>query len=283
MAPQLDHIVILVPHSTLLSTPPWLTQNFTLSPGGRHGDSKTENKLVVFRDGSYLELIAFIDDLPEHRAGHFWDRPYGIVDVAFTFPTSDFDEQYKGIVQRLEGNDLGVSFVEPRSGSRLREDGERISWRVTWPSNLPRGQLPFLVSDTTPRSHRVPLSPSATTHPCGAVGISRLTLMIPPSQALTITSLYTSFLATPSDILPFHAGSWALDTVVPSDGKPHVALWAPDETMESERKAAEAVERRGPYISGVMIAVERGGEKRNLQVDEKGLQWLQLVPYFERY
>jgi hypothetical protein len=283
MAPQLDHIVILVPHSTLLSPPPWINSNFTLSPGGRHGDSKTENKLIVFRDGSYLELIAFIDDSPAHRSGHFWDRPFGIIDYAFTTTADDFDEQYAGIVERLEGNDLGVSFVDPKSGSRLREDGERISWKVTFPSNIPRGQVPFWVHDVTPRSDRVPSSPSATTHPCGAVGISRLTTMVPPSQAPAFASIYTSIINAPSDKLPFHAGSWQIDTVVPCDGKPHVTLWAPDGGMESERKAAAAVARRGAYISGVMIAIERGGEKRNIKVDDEGLQHLQLVPYFERY
>ena len=127
MAPQLDHIVILVPHATLLNPPDWITNNFTLSPGGRHGDNKTENKLIVFQDGSYLELIAFIDDLPEHRKGHWWDKPFGIVDYAFT-TQDDPDKQYAEMTKRLDGNPLGVGFVEPKSGSRLREDGERISW-----------------------------------------------------------------------------------------------------------------------------------------------------------
>lgn len=54
---------------------------FTISPGGRHADNRTENRLVIFADGSYLELIAFINDDPEKREGHWWvceldiDRP----------------------------------------------------------------------------------------------------------------------------------------------------------------------------------------------------------------
>lgn len=285
MAPQLDHIVILVPHSTLLTPPPWITSNFTLSPGGRHGDSKTENKLIVFRDGTYLELIAFIDDSPDHRAGHFWDKPLGIIDYAFTSPADDsgFSAQCAGISQRLEGNALGVSFVEPKSGSRLREDGERIGWKVTFPTNVPRGKVPFWVHDVTPRSHRVPTSASATTHPCGAVGISRLTTMVPTSQAADFASIYTAVINAPSDKIPFHAGSWPIETVHPADGKPHVTLWAPDGERETEKKAAAAVASRGAYISGIMVAIERSGEKRNLQVDEEGLQHISLVPYFERY
>jgi hypothetical protein len=43
------------------------------------------SKLVVFRDGSYLELIAFIDDDPKHREGHWWgDKGWGVIDFAFT-------------------------------------------------------------------------------------------------------------------------------------------------------------------------------------------------------
>jgi hypothetical protein len=37
----------------------------------RHGDNKTENKLIIFADGSYIELIAFIDDDPKLRDGHW--------------------------------------------------------------------------------------------------------------------------------------------------------------------------------------------------------------------
>lgn len=55
-----------------------------IQPGGKHADGRTENRLVVFRDGTYLELIAFIDDAPEKRRGHWWDRAFGVVDYALT-------------------------------------------------------------------------------------------------------------------------------------------------------------------------------------------------------
>src|SRR4051812_39623576 len=57
---NLDHIIILLPHHHILHPPPWLTDSFTISPGGIHSDGKTENRLICFRDGSYLEIIAFI-------------------------------------------------------------------------------------------------------------------------------------------------------------------------------------------------------------------------------
>lgn len=71
-APQIDHIVLLLPYALVTSPPEWLTSAFTISPGGRHADNRTENRLILFADGSYLELIAFINDDPEKREGHWW-------------------------------------------------------------------------------------------------------------------------------------------------------------------------------------------------------------------
>jgi hypothetical protein len=68
---SLDHIIILVPYATLQTPPHWITSNFTFTPGGRHADGKTENRLICFQDGSYLELIAFINDDLKLREGHW--------------------------------------------------------------------------------------------------------------------------------------------------------------------------------------------------------------------
>lgn len=72
MAAELDHVIMLLPYELVVKPPSWLTDHFVVSPGGVHADGKTENRLVLFQDGSYLELIAFIDDDPEKRRGHWW-------------------------------------------------------------------------------------------------------------------------------------------------------------------------------------------------------------------
>lgn len=72
---QLDHVVLLVPYEDVVNPPSWVTDNFIINPGGTHADGKTENKLVLFADGTYLELIAFINDDAEKRRGHWWDKP----------------------------------------------------------------------------------------------------------------------------------------------------------------------------------------------------------------
>lgn len=154
---------------------------------------------------------------------------------------------------------------------------------VTFPTNISRGEVPFWCHDLSPRDRRVPTDETATTHPCGAVGVSRLTTMVPTSKAADFAKVYEAVIGAPSDKLPFHAGSWRIDTVMPGDGKPHVTLWAPDDGREAEKKAATAVATRGAYVSGIMLAVGKSEEKQNLQVDEAGLQHISLVPYYQRY
>lgn len=71
MHPALDHIVLLVPNETLANLPAWITDAFTVLDGGAHAGGETENKLIVFQDGSYIELISFVRDLdPAKRARH---------------------------------------------------------------------------------------------------------------------------------------------------------------------------------------------------------------------
>ena len=155
-AAKLDHIVILVPYKALSEPPKWLSDLFHISAGGRHGDNKTENRLVLFPDGSYLELIAFIDDDPKHREGHWWGEGKlgSIIDIAFT-SSEDGVKHYRKLHERVSGIDQDepkIDFVEPRTGGRETEirtergmERKRIEWVVTFPTNVRRGVVPFLL------------------------------------------------------------------------------------------------------------------------------------------
>lgn len=124
---QLDHVVLLLPYKDILKPPSWLTDNFIISEGGRHADNRTENRLVLFADGSYLELIAFIDDDPENRDGHWWDKPFGVVDFALTTIDESFGE-LDGIKERLSQTDTQISYSDPKHGGRLKPDGTELQW-----------------------------------------------------------------------------------------------------------------------------------------------------------
>lgn len=124
---QLDHVVLLLPYKDILEPPAWLTDNFIISEGGRHADNKTENRLVLFADGSYLELIAFINDDPENRDGHWWDKPFGVVDFALTTTDESFGE-LAGIKSRLSKTGTDISYTEPKDGGRVKPDGTNLQW-----------------------------------------------------------------------------------------------------------------------------------------------------------
>lgn len=169
--PQIDHVIVLLPYSLIISPPSWLTSAFKISPGGRHADNLTENRLILFSDGSYVELIAFIEDDPKRREGHWWDKEFGIVDWALT-DTSEEQPDVTTINSRLESISSKVRYDEPIAGGRKRPDGVQLEWKVTFPTGIERGAVPFWCHDVTDREKRVPISKEATKHPCGALGVA---------------------------------------------------------------------------------------------------------------
>lgn len=184
----LDHIVILVPHSTLLNPPLWLTDAFAISPGSRHANGVTENKLILFSDGVYLELVAFIPGKEAERAHHRWgERREGtIIDWANTLHT---EEELSIIRERVNSFKIGWEYEKAVEGGRTRPDGTELKWITsvwTLDGQLPDtrsfmgGELPFWCVDRTPRDLRIPYktAPEATNHPSGAVGVAGVTVFV---------------------------------------------------------------------------------------------------------
>jgi catechol 2,3-dioxygenase-like lactoylglutathione lyase family enzyme len=66
---RLDHLVILV-RDLDQAVREYEVLGFTVTPGGEHADGLTRNALIPFRDGSYLELVAFLD--PEDPRENVW-------------------------------------------------------------------------------------------------------------------------------------------------------------------------------------------------------------------
>jgi catechol 2,3-dioxygenase-like lactoylglutathione lyase family enzyme len=57
---SLDHLVILV-RDLDRAVRGYEGLGFSVTPGGEHADGLTRNALIPFKDGSYLELVAFVD------------------------------------------------------------------------------------------------------------------------------------------------------------------------------------------------------------------------------
>lgn len=185
LQPILDHIVILVPHATLVNLPSWLSEAFTVLEGGRHADGVTENKLILFRDGVYLELIAFIPGKEKEREAHRWgQRQEGhIVDWANTLHSEDELAIIRG---RIASAASGIKYTEPSSGGRVRPDGVELKWTISAPyiddgalGEFAGGEAPFWCLDRTPRHLRVPHKvESNVKHPSEAMGLAGITVSV---------------------------------------------------------------------------------------------------------
>jgi Glyoxalase-like domain len=188
----LDHIILLVPFSYISKLPAFFADNFTIYPGGRHADGKTENVLIVFQSGVYLELIAFIDDKPSHREGHWWGgKGYGWIDWALT--SSDVKD-VEAVRHRMHKGS-SVEYDEPKNGGRRKPDGTKIEWQVTFPaSTVERGSLPFFCHDVTLRELRVPVRKGLAQHPCGATGVRDVRLVTRSGNVDRLVDIYKTLL-----------------------------------------------------------------------------------------
>jgi catechol 2,3-dioxygenase-like lactoylglutathione lyase family enzyme len=168
---RLDHLVILV-DDLPAAVADYRMAGFRVLDGGRHAGGLTENALVGFEDGTYLELIAFVDpgDTRDNNWGwrQFARRGGGLFDYCLASDDLDAD------VARLRA--AGLTVGDPTDGGRKRPDGIELRWRGAqiW---QPGRELPFLIEDLTPRELRVPNAPD-TTQPNGIGGIRELVVAV---------------------------------------------------------------------------------------------------------
>jgi hypothetical protein len=171
---RLDHLVILV-QDLDNATNDYERLGFRVTPGGEHADGLTRNALVPFRDGTYLELVAFIDAENDQDNVWGWRKflPHeGLIDYCAA------SDGLRKDVERLR--ERGFEVDGPHEGGRRLPDGRKIRWRSA--SFAQTGRiLPFLIEDVTPRGTRVPTGPD-TKHPNGATGIRRLEISVPDAQ-----------------------------------------------------------------------------------------------------
>jgi len=224
---KFDHAVVVV-SSLVEATREFAQAGFTVLPGGRHDALPTENALVCFADGSYLELLATRDpatrdELRALRASDGWERHLrGVSAVARRFlPRLAGADGVADWV--LHADSLTASAARLRSQaiagsgpvrmSRERPDGERIEWELL----LPESPLhPFWISDRTPRGRRVPGDTAATTHANGARGVCAVSVRAPsvPIAALELGDVLDARPALRTDrvsLLEF--GHWSVEII----------------------------------------------------------------------
>jgi hypothetical protein len=283
---QQDHIVLLVDTPFFENLPAWVTDHFTVTPGGYHDGQPSRNKLVIFADGSYLEFFNWYDKPPsldaENLPMRFWGpKSPGLIDFAITDTTHSAEQSVDTVNERLSSSPdkdagLGIKFGKPIAGSRKKADGVEIKWEVTRPEfsqgeNTPGDELfadgridvPFFCHDVTPRTDRVPsLDEQKTTHPCGAIGIAACEILVPAHLLTEYARVYSKILG--SELKPAAdawQNSYTLDIGVPQGpARSRVVVRA----AETERDV-QRIQERGIGFSDLVIAVksdDTGGETR---------------------
>ncbi|MFC7018686.1 MULTISPECIES: VOC family protein [Haloarcula] len=117
--------------------------------GGVHDGGETQNSLVAFADGSYLELMTPTEPGTEP------DRWAGLVDHWRGPENWCIRADVRTLLTRAIAT--GAPVDGPHPGRRERPDGTRVEW-VNGSYGPPRlrGVLPFAITDRTPRDFRVP-------------------------------------------------------------------------------------------------------------------------------
>jgi len=185
---RFDHLVVAVP---ALSEAVAVAEaaGFTVLRGGRHAELPTENALIVFADGGYVELLAARSAMaravarrlvrgPEWRT---WQPRMDAIGRRFLphlarTGVCDFVFRASGLADiAAAAHTRGLASEGPLAMGRERPDGRRLAWELLLPETL---ELPILIDDTTPREWRVPQDPSAVQHANGATGVGEVTLRV---------------------------------------------------------------------------------------------------------
>jgi len=189
MLRAIDHLVIAVA-DLAAAVVTYRELGFTVVPGGRHPGVGTDNALVVFRDGAYLELLGFHEPRPDHRWWTPLARGGGLVD--FCLQTDDLGGDAKILRQ------AGVEMGEAERRNRQRPDGVEVRWVCVLARGAHRGVAPFLLAEDGPREARVPPERG---HANGVAGIGTVTVVVDDLPA--VKRWYTEALGKAADELAY--------------------------------------------------------------------------------
>lgn len=171
---RFDHAIIAV-DDLIQAAVRYEDMGFTVIEGGKHANQATHNALIVFKDGSYIELMALTGEppLPDHA-----DYSYLLQDgaglVGYAFATADIQSTVKSLQSR------GVALNHPVAGGRKRPDGVELRWQTAM---IGRTVSPFFIQDDTPRDWRIPHDDASVQHRNGATGINSLSFLVADLQS----------------------------------------------------------------------------------------------------
>jgi hypothetical protein len=260
--------------------PPLVPTITSCSPRVSLGQS-SRNKLIVFADGTYLELFNWFDKPPDEDAKdqpmRVWAKKQpGLIDFALgSLPTSTAEAHFDARVTRLQTEEgdggLGVGYTAPKAGGRTRNDGVQVRWKVSRPefanavntpdeALFPTGRIdaPFFCYDVTSRDIRVPFQDKEkTTHPCSATGVAAVEVLVPKAKMDAYVKLYSSILGSSPEVVGEgdKENGWVFPINLPVQGTGRFAIRL--RSAQSEQDIAWLMER-GIGISGLTLTVGEG-------------------------
>lgn len=168
--------------------------------------------------------------------GHFWgDKGFGIIDFAFTL-TEGPDDGFVDIQQQMQKLDIPDAW-KPQGlvqGSRLKPDGQKIEWKVSFPQAGARGRVPFWCFDVTPRERRVSVDSKSTTHPSGAKGVANILVYLDGEGEELAFVKKVLDVALPQTEERLDDATWDVDTIHRSEIPCAISIMEPKQAYEKE-------------------------------------------------
>ena len=188
---KLHHIVVLV-KDLQQAVDDYVKLGFNVTAGGVHFGGISQNALILFEDGTYLELLALRPGIRTnllrllYKTGILWLFRKSKYRIALRFYGRAFDSN-EGIIDFALltddlANDLrsirkkGIFFTRPLEAGRHRPDGKVLRWKMLAPVLK---TLPFLITGLQP--HLTPDSQSMK-HVNGVSGLKGLALFVPENN-----------------------------------------------------------------------------------------------------
>jgi catechol 2,3-dioxygenase-like lactoylglutathione lyase family enzyme len=241
---RLDHLVVLV-NNLGRATRDYERLGFRVTSGGEHADGLTHNALIPFIDGTYVELVAFLDrdDPRDNLWGWRSAGASGLID--WCVASDDLQTRIRTLAEH--GGQAG----DPFAGGRRLPDGTELKWRTVRFKQEGR-VLPFLIEDLTPRERRIAGGP-ALEHPNGVRGIAKVKVAVadPDQSAALFKALTGEEEVTRQPIQDLHAIEYEVRT-----GPHAIGLVAPAE----QRGPIQAhLDARGPGPFGISLTTHEQG------------------------
>ncbi|MFC6723255.1 VOC family protein [Halobium palmae] len=157
--------------------------------GGVHGNGITQNALIGFDDGSYIELLALCDgvdtDTVAPRRDAYLRNDLG--PCGWALEVDDVAVAADRFTAR------GISVEGPVTLGRDLPDGSRTEWQLVYLGDAdtePGAALPFLIEDVTPRKRRI--EPTDGVTGSELVGTAGVVVGV-PDRAAAVEQFRTAF------------------------------------------------------------------------------------------